>query len=419
MTVNRFCAERQLLIRRLIARALTTGILLCSPGNSSREGWAEQQVPVSYVCTMDADVLNDKPGLCPVCKMDLQPARIETAWSCLDHPAIIKDNAGKCPLDHRVLVPVAVNHFWVCSGNEKILYPDSGRCIDGELRQERKLVRAHGDHNPRHGGQFFMAGDKWHHLEGTYPAPRVFRLYLYDNFTKALDPKGIVGRVFTSEESGRELDPVNLKLTKDGTALEAHIRGHALPQRITVKVRFKSATPEERFDFTFQDLTRENNAGSGRATTRRATIQSAGGDLTGTSRTLEPTESAGPSVRAMPPKFSTPARRIGTWSGDVLGMFTVLDIRTREIRTLIDEGNFALVYAPTLLAKDIALAAGDHLTEVSATQRTAMMHAIKRIVLAAWKLDQFGDLGDRSKLVQAHDEFATAVHDLKSAYALR
>ena len=132
--------------------------------------------------------------------MDLQPARIETAWSCPVHAVVMKDEAGQCELDHRELVPVTINHFWVCPGSGKV-DAEPGRCADGQLRQERKVVRAHGDHNPRHGGQFFMAGDRWHHLEGTYPAARLFRLYFYDNFTGALISAGISGRVFTREDA--------------------------------------------------------------------------------------------------------------------------------------------------------------------------------------------------------------------------
>jgi hypothetical protein len=50
-----------------------------------------------------------------------------------------------------------------------------------------------------------MAPDRFHHLEGTYPEAGLFRLYLYDDYTQPLDPKGFQGVVHleTAPESDR------------------------------------------------------------------------------------------------------------------------------------------------------------------------------------------------------------------------
>ena len=53
-------------------------------------------------------------------------------------------------------------------------------------RSRKYAARAHGNHNPQHGGQFFMAPDSWHHIEGTYLPSGVFRMHLYDDYTKPL-----------------------------------------------------------------------------------------------------------------------------------------------------------------------------------------------------------------------------------------
>jgi hypothetical protein len=45
----------------------------------------------------------------------------------------------------------------------------------------------HSDHDPRHGGIFFMALDEVHHLEGTLSSPGMVRVFLYDAMTMPLD----------------------------------------------------------------------------------------------------------------------------------------------------------------------------------------------------------------------------------------
>src|SRR6185295_13873263 len=47
---------------------------------------------------------------------------------------------------------------------------------DGEME--------HTDHNPKHGGDFFMASDGWHHVEIALMPGRELRVYIYDNYTK-------------------------------------------------------------------------------------------------------------------------------------------------------------------------------------------------------------------------------------------
>ena len=42
--------------------------------------------------------------------------------------------------------------------------------------------------------------------------------------------------------------------------------------------------------------------------------------------------------------------------------------------------------------------------------------SIRRVVLSAWQLDLFGDLGDQSKLAEAYRLFTAAVDDIGSAY---
>src|SRR5918992_1016499 len=64
--------------------------------------------PLQYTCPMHPEILQDAKGSCPICKMALEPTRIDTElnYSCPNHPAVITTRAGQCPLDRRELVPV-------------------------------------------------------------------------------------------------------------------------------------------------------------------------------------------------------------------------------------------------------------------------------------------------------------------------
>jgi len=74
------------------------------------------------------------------------------------------------------------------------------------------------------------------------------------------------------------------------------------------------------------------------------------------------------------------------------------------------------MYFPALAAKEAALALDDRTVELPADRRGAASDAVKRVVLGAWLIDAYGDIGDKLKLTEAYDAFAGAVSDLKSVY---
>jgi Cu+-exporting ATPase len=63
----------------------------------------------AYVCPMDPEVRQNRPGACPKCGMALEPempvAPPKTQWTCPMHPEIVRDVPGACPICGMALEP--------------------------------------------------------------------------------------------------------------------------------------------------------------------------------------------------------------------------------------------------------------------------------------------------------------------------
>lgn len=396
---------------------------------------AQEKLPsLSYICTMTGDeaILEDKPGRCPnpKCGMDLKPVRLATAYSCTVHTTVTQEGPGRCPFDKRELVPITASMFWLCTGSDEHLL-EPGRCAEGTPRKVAYERRPHGDHNPRHGGWFFMADDSWHHLEGTYPRGGPFRVFFYDDFTRPMPAKGFSGDVVLLDANENELDSFTLKPGRITNTLETPVKGAALPLKVKLKVQFEPPGKERLFDFTFPEYTREPasvpagtaagararpSAPASTATARPATSPSTTAVTPAPSDLGAAPDVAAPSTTMSRAEAAQLAQELPNNSADLLKL---MELRRQEVETLIQDGNFGMVYVPTMLAKDVALALEDHANELPDRQRMSLTSAVKRLVVASWRLDQYGDLGDRVKITQAYTLFAAAAADIKTAYAAR
>ena len=212
--------------------------------------------PLSYVCTMmgDEDVVDDKPGKCPKCGMALVPIRLVSVFTCASKPGLmVQDTPGRCPVDGTPLERMTMSVSWTCPGVETAAL-SPGMCKDGTPMKAVYTLRPHGNHNPQHGGQFFMAPDNWHHLEGTYPRANAFRMYLYDDYTRPLardKAKAVQGHVIVKGQS------VPLTLAPNGRYLEAKLDGVNLPAAIEANVTFTPGGKSSVFDFNFEAFSKE------------------------------------------------------------------------------------------------------------------------------------------------------------------
>jgi hypothetical protein len=323
--------------------------------------------------------------------------------------------------------------FWVCPGAESKHELNPGKCADGSDRIKRFEPRLHGDHNPRHGGQLFMADDGWHHLEGTYPQPGIFRVFFYDDWTRPLKPQGFTARAIVQDPTGKELSTISLKPGSIENAMEGEIPNASLPLSTSLRVRFKSGDAEKGFDFTFRDYSKDPAEPP-----RISEAPQPPAPAPAPAPPVKTSETAPPAVAAIP--VPPEQQQLPIEGGPPIGAMNTaialpfqpepipasareilkeVNTRSGELAEKIAQGApLGEFWFPALRTKDLALALiSNHLNEIPARQRTNAENAAGRLLRAAYAIDNFGDLGDREKLLSAYDSFVMAVNDLKSAYA--
>ena len=372
-------------LRPLVAVVL--GCLLAA-GTTSVHDHAHAQAqdlpPLIYVCPMHSDVTSHEDGECPICKMGLEPMRLDTVHTCPIHSVVSEKAPGKCPICGRVLGEVTVSVAWRCGGTDTDLM-EPQRCQDGTTAVRVQKSLAHGNHNPQHGGQFFMASDYWHHVEGVYPSPGVFRLYLFDDYTKPLAAdkiKGVKARVVTKEETNpttfvtREVAAVALTPSADGPYLEGTIEALPVPAEVIVQATFTAGGKEQRFDFAF------------------------------------PAHSVATATEAMD-GAAILALDVPDSASAVLEMLVE---RRNTVRALVERGGLSELWVPALQAKELALALEYHAREFPQKRRDDVEAATREVVLSAFRLDAAGDRGEREDVVKASGTLVQAVTRIESLF---
>jgi hypothetical protein len=363
---------------------------------------AAQLPDISWTCPMHPDVLEPRKGACSICGMDLEPVRLVLLYTCPVHAVIEQSKPGKCRICSRDLVQKTAALTFTCANDRERSQLEPGKCPDGSAMVPRYTQRAHGDHNPKHGGIFFMAPDNWHHLEGTYPAAGRFRVYIYDDFSRPLPldhARKVRARVVTKEAADpktgavRELASTPLVLARNGAFFEARLEALTFPAKMTAKISFTPDNKESRFDFVFPAFTVDLPA---------STPATSGASAGRTSASGAPNAPVAP---------NTPAASNTSGSAPGTDLLSALKTRSDEVAELLKSGTLGAIYVPALQAKDLAL-------EIQSTQpepaQDALEASVRQIVIAAYQLDNFGDLGDAAQAQEAFRSMNAAIAQLDS-----
>ena len=124
----------------VLVGALVMFLLIADPlGISPLDGWLGLTQPSSedighghglghgeelWTCGMHPEVIQDEPGICPICQMDLVPVRSEVGngiWTCPMHPEILGEEPGSCPICGMDLVQMKAE-TGSAAGDREILF---------------------------------------------------------------------------------------------------------------------------------------------------------------------------------------------------------------------------------------------------------------------------------------------------------
>ncbi|MDX1385821.1 MAG: hypothetical protein R3190_19370, partial [Thermoanaerobaculia bacterium] len=290
--------------------------------------------------------------------------------------------------DHLVLPEVFEPSSEPTSRGGMMLIGGEGGDVDqgGRAGAVDARAAAHMDHSPLHGGQFFMAANNYHHLEGALPAAGEFRLYVYDDFKKPVDPRNFDGRVVFETWDEQAEEWIETDYPMDHVEPGADYMVARIPEELPAEFYASVwlAGRETRFDFYFEETTKELSAAE-----------------------LAKYAAQGPHSHEREPVVVPET---------AAGIVAEIQARTELLRELIAEEAWLALHVPAFDARDFAEALLDRLDSLSARDRGRVRQAVGRTMQTAAELDRAGDLADAGRARRAFARYNEAVAEIVDAF---
>ena len=327
------------------------------PRNSRRSPIRAQHHP---------DVLEDRPGVCPLCKLALVPVRLDSSWMCPVHTAVIESERGTCRLCRRQLVPVTVSLTWSCRGDTR--GAPRARALQRRLAPDR-TARATAARQPQSAARrpvLHGAGQLASHRGGLSGRASVSALRV-----RRLWPSAASRRIEGRPGAHRHEGVVRSRNAQDDRA------SRRFPLRVSRNRGYLEARVDHGDAPGGDDRESAFRPRVGRTSFRlhvRRVYEGTG--CTDVSAPAHECDAVQPACRAAgrhaaprtSPDARTPASVRRPIPRSMAEILEELRGKDAEVRELIARGDFAAVWVPAFRAKDLAIALEPHLAHLAAPE---------------------------------------------------
>jgi len=288
--------------------------------------------------------------------------------------------------------------IWIGGKREAFTFSFDGVTIDPAILQN--TAPAHMDHTPLHGGQFFMADNLFHHVEGTMPSPGEFRVYFYDDFRRPIDPRNFTGtaRIEHLNESTGEVteDVFELQVIRPGADYLMAVVPPQMPSTLYALVKLGGV--DKRFDFQFDQVTIDTGGARVASAMPGMTMPGAAPGASGTN----------PMHNHVRPPFIIP--------GTAEEILAALDLKLEDLRGRIAVKDWYTLYQPALDIRDLVEALTKLNAGVDPRQKGKLKILLGAVNRTANKMDRAGDTGDAPRVQAVFEELSGNLREVKAVF---